>query len=71
MRMLVLTPDYPPARGGIQLLVHRIVHNATRLKARVVTLTTPGSDLFDRIDTSTDVLRIRGMPGPSRSRIWP
>jgi phosphatidylinositol alpha-1,6-mannosyltransferase len=64
--MLVLTPDYPPARGGIQLLAHRIVRNATRLRSRVVTLTTPGSDLFDRIDASGDVLRIRGLPGPKR-----
>lgn len=38
LRVLVLTPDFPPARGGIQLLVHRIVHHAERLETRVVTI---------------------------------
>jgi phosphatidylinositol alpha-1,6-mannosyltransferase len=62
--MLVLTPDYPPAPGGIQLLVHRIVDNATRLRCRVVTLAMPGADLFDREITRGEVRRVRGLPGP-------
>jgi phosphatidylinositol alpha-1,6-mannosyltransferase len=37
-RVLLLTPDYPPARGGIQYLLHGIVRHATRARFRVVTL---------------------------------
>ena len=37
-RVLLLTPDYPPARGGIQYLLHGIVRHATRVRFRVVTL---------------------------------
>lgn len=37
-RVLLLTPDYPPARGGIQYLLHGIVRHATRVRLRVVTL---------------------------------
>jgi phosphatidylinositol alpha-1,6-mannosyltransferase len=48
MRALVLTPDFPPAPGGIQLLVHRIVSNAPGLTPRVVTLDAPGAEDFDR-----------------------
>lgn len=37
-RVLLLTPDYPPARGGIQYLLHGVVRHATRVRFRVVTL---------------------------------
>jgi phosphatidylinositol alpha-1,6-mannosyltransferase len=37
-RVLVVTPDFPPARGGIQLLVQRVVRNLQRLDAHVVTI---------------------------------
>lgn len=37
-RVLLVTPDYPPARGGIQYLLHGIVRHATRVRFRVVTL---------------------------------
>lgn len=37
-RVLLLTPDYPPARGGIQELLHGIVRHATRVRLRVLTL---------------------------------
>jgi phosphatidyl-myo-inositol dimannoside synthase len=56
-RVLVLTPDFPPARGGIQILVHRFVRNARRSRMRVVTLNTPGAKLFDRGE-SLDVRRV-------------
>jgi len=36
-RVLLTTPDYPPARGGIQYLLHGIVRHATRVRFRVVT----------------------------------
>jgi phosphatidylinositol alpha-1,6-mannosyltransferase len=46
-RVLVLTPDYPPAFGGIQELACRVVRGWSRLDSRVVTLRTPGSSAFD------------------------
>ncbi len=38
LRVLLVTPDYPPARGGIQYLLHGIVRHASRVRFRVVTL---------------------------------
>jgi phosphatidylinositol alpha-1,6-mannosyltransferase len=63
MRTLVITPDFPPAPGGIQLLVHRVVSNATALEARVVTVDTPGAAEFDRCG-EIDMHRVRRLPGP-------
>lgn len=40
LRVLVLTPDYPPARGGIQLLMDRLVRHWEDVEAQVVTLAT-------------------------------
>ena len=37
-RVLLVTPDYPPARGGIQYLLHGVVRHSTRVRFRVVTL---------------------------------
>jgi phosphatidyl-myo-inositol dimannoside synthase len=51
LKVLVLTPDYPPAPGGIQLLVHRLVSNAERFDARVVTLDSAGAAGFDAVDS--------------------
>jgi phosphatidyl-myo-inositol dimannoside synthase len=48
IRTLVLTPDYPPALGGIQRLVHRLLGNASGLRARVVAPDVPGAAVFDR-----------------------
>lgn len=47
MRVLVLTPDYPPARGGIQLLIHRLLRNFEAVEPRVVALGAPGDREFD------------------------
>ncbi len=46
-RVLVLSPDYPPAMGGIQQLVHRIVTHADRVESMVVTLDHPEAAAFD------------------------
>ena len=37
-RLLVVTPDYPPSRGGIQLLMQRLAEGLTGFETRVVTL---------------------------------
>lgn len=50
IRALALTPDFPPATGGIQVLVHRVVRHAARLQVRVVTRTSPGYREFDRTE---------------------
>jgi phosphatidylinositol alpha-1,6-mannosyltransferase len=47
-RLLVLTPDLLPARGGIQLLVSRIVERLRAFEVRVVTRDTDGARHFDR-----------------------
>jgi phosphatidylinositol alpha-1,6-mannosyltransferase len=36
-RVLLLTPDYPPARGGIQYLLHGLVRHARQVDYHVVT----------------------------------
>lgn len=38
LRVLTITPDFPPAVGGIQLLVHRVLTHFTRIESRVVTI---------------------------------
>jgi phosphatidyl-myo-inositol dimannoside synthase len=48
IRALVLTPDFPPAIGGIQVLMHRLVSNWDSVHAGVVTLNSPGAREFDR-----------------------
>lgn len=55
-KVLIITPDFPPALGGIQTLVHRIAKHSTRLTVRVVAAGSPGADRFDA-DESIDVCR--------------
>jgi phosphatidylinositol alpha-1,6-mannosyltransferase len=45
--VLVMSPDFPPARGGIQVLTHRVVASWERLRPVVVTLGAPGAHAFD------------------------
>jgi phosphatidylinositol alpha-1,6-mannosyltransferase len=47
-RVLVVSPDYPPAKGGIQILTHRVVENFTEIDPTVVTLGSAGFAEFDR-----------------------
>lgn len=58
LKVLVISPDFPPAPGGIQLLVHSVVRNASRLRCRVVTLDSPGARDFDAAE-GLDVRRVR------------
>ncbi len=46
-RLLVITPDYPPTRGGIQVLAHRLAAGMSGFETRVVTLDSPGAARFD------------------------
>ncbi len=47
MRALIITPDFPPAPGGIQLLIHRLATGFSDLEARVVALGVEGDAEFD------------------------
>lgn len=63
IRTLVLTPDFPPARGGIQLLTERVVVNAGGLRCRVLALGGPGAAEHDRA-SGLDLRRVPLLPGP-------
>lgn len=43
MRVLVITPDYPPVGGGISALVERAVSSLPTIEARVVTIGAEGT----------------------------
>ncbi|HEY1775386.1 MAG TPA: glycosyltransferase family 4 protein [Solirubrobacteraceae bacterium] len=62
-RVLVITPDFPPAKGGIQVLIHRIVSSFTTLEPTVVTLGHAESREFDRRQNFR-VLRVPTRHGP-------
>ncbi len=57
MTALVLTPDFPPEHGGIQTLVHRVVCDWSRLKARVVAIADSGAQAYDRT-SPLDTVRV-------------
>ena len=61
-RLLVITPDFPPARGGIQVLVHSLVTHMKGFQTRVVALDSPGAHRFD----SESDLDVRRVTAPSR-----
>jgi phosphatidylinositol alpha-1,6-mannosyltransferase len=46
-RLLVLTPDFPPARGGIQVLAHRLAGGLEGFETRVLTRDSPEARPFD------------------------
>ncbi len=46
-RVAVFTPDFPPARGGIQHLVYRLTEHIERFEPLVVTIDQPGAPEFD------------------------
>jgi phosphatidylinositol alpha-1,6-mannosyltransferase len=56
-KVLVLTPDFPPTRGGVQLLLQRVIANWTRLEPTVITL---GKQVTARDpDARVPVIRVR------------
>jgi phosphatidylinositol alpha-1,6-mannosyltransferase len=46
-RVLIVTPDFPPEQGGIQLLAHRLAINLQSMEAGVVTFGGDGAEQFD------------------------
>jgi phosphatidyl-myo-inositol dimannoside synthase len=46
-RLLLITPDFPPAQGGIQVLVHRLAVGLRGFETRVIALDSPGARGYD------------------------
>ena len=68
MRVLTLTPDYPPDPGGIQLLMHRVMRELPRATPRIVAPASERAAEFDSRDGSS-VRRAPALPGPNAARI--
>jgi phosphatidylinositol alpha-1,6-mannosyltransferase len=68
MRVLTLTPDYPPDPGGIQLLMHRVMRDLPDATPRVVAPASERAAEFDSRDGGS-VRRAPAPPGPSAVRV--
>jgi phosphatidylinositol alpha-1,6-mannosyltransferase len=66
--LLVLTPDYPPAHGGIQTLVHQLALAITGFETLVVALQAPGAERFDG-ERQLATRRVHARIGTGTSRI--
>lgn len=69
-RLLILTPDYPPAPGGIQLSSERYAECLEGFRTRVVTLDADGAREFDAAHAAV-VARVgaRRMPQSARNAV--
>jgi phosphatidyl-myo-inositol dimannoside synthase len=63
-RLLLVTPDYPPAHGGIQHSAHRLATGLSGFERKVVTLDCAGARAFD----AGSAVAIRRAPGAPRLR---
>jgi phosphatidyl-myo-inositol dimannoside synthase len=61
-QLLVITPDFPPARGGIQILTHQIVAALPHFEPTVITLNHPEAQAFDE-GLDFRVIRVRAVAG--------
>jgi phosphatidyl-myo-inositol dimannoside synthase len=66
-RLLILTPDFPPAPGGIQVMAHRLATGMKGFETRVLALDSPGARSFDS-DGSLAVRRVRASAAPRGPR---
>ncbi len=64
-RVLLVTPDFPPSEGGIQLLLSRIVEHTPEIDYRVLTLGQPGAEDYDR-EFAAEVRRVGSSVGDRR-----
>jgi phosphatidylinositol alpha-1,6-mannosyltransferase len=67
-RLLILTPDYPPTHGGVQVLVHRLAQTMSGFQTEVLTLRSPRARQFDR-EAEVIIRRVGGRFGSGRTRI--
>jgi phosphatidylinositol alpha-1,6-mannosyltransferase len=63
-RLLIVTPDFPPAPGGIQVVAHRIATGVRALDVEVIAPYAPGAE---RLDAATGV-RVSRVHGGARLR---
>jgi len=61
-RLLIITPDFPPAAGGIQVLIHRLAAGIEGFETSVIALDSPGAAQFDR----ASALAVRRVPDHGR-----
>jgi phosphatidyl-myo-inositol dimannoside synthase len=66
-RLLILTPDFPPSRGGIQAVVYHLAAGIEGFETRVVAPRSPGAERFDA-DSGLTVRRVGSglLRGPVR-----
>jgi phosphatidylinositol alpha-1,6-mannosyltransferase len=58
-RLLILTPDFPPAPGGIQVVAHRLATGIEGFATSVVAPDAPGAAAFDA-QSGVPTYRVRG-----------
>jgi phosphatidyl-myo-inositol dimannoside synthase len=61
LRALVVSPDFPPAPGGIQVLAHRLVTHLPGVRSRVLALGGDACDEWDRAH-GVDIRRVPAWP---------
>ena len=59
LKVLLITPDFPPEKGGIQILMGRLVEFSPGLDVRVLTLGQEGAEEYDRA-AGFEVRRVGG-----------
>jgi phosphatidylinositol alpha-1,6-mannosyltransferase len=59
LRVLLITPDFPPRRGGIQLVAHRLVTHFSCATSQVLTLDSGGARPWDAARPDIAVHRVR------------
>lgn len=67
-RLLLLTPDYPPAPGGIQVVAERLVEGLERFQTRTVALGAAGAHEYDATHAA-HVRRVGAGPVPHSGRV--
>ncbi len=65
-RLLLLTPDFPPAHGGIQVMAHRLATHIEGFATSVLTLDADGGRTFDAAG-GLDVRRAAASAGRPRA----
>ncbi len=66
-RLLILTPDFPPAPGGIQLMAHRLAAGIQGFDSTTVALDAPGGRRFDG-ESALTVRRVGAARAPRAAR---
>jgi phosphatidyl-myo-inositol dimannoside synthase len=68
-RILVATPNFPPVRGGIELVADRLATLLPNARIRVVAFRSAGSDDFDR-GRALEIRRAWGREHSVKGRLW-